>query len=78
MGQYLKVSVASFGTLVEMLIVCRKDSSTCNVFISNLGNDYWYVSKSTVLMFGIMMLSIARGDCELWCVRWDARFESYS
>ena len=57
-------------------IVSRKDPSSCHVFISNLGNDYWYVPESTMLMFGSLMLSIARGICELWCVLWDARFSS--
>jgi hypothetical protein len=44
MGQYLKVSVvSSLETLAEILIMSRKDSSACHVFVSNLWNDYWYV-----------------------------------
>jgi hypothetical protein len=72
MGQYLKVCYL-LETLAEILIVPRKDSSACHVFISNLGNDYWYVPESTVMAFGSLMLSIARGDCELWCVPLGAR-----
>ena len=64
-AQYLKVSVVSCETLVEVLTVSRKDPSSCYVFISNFGNDYWYVPESTMLMLRCLMLSIARGYCEL-------------
>ena len=63
LGQYLKVSVISLETLAEMLILSRKDSSPCHVFISTLGSDYWYAPRSTTLMFGTLMVSVARGFC---------------
>jgi hypothetical protein len=72
LGQYLKVSVVSLETLAEVLILSRKDSSPCHVFISTLGNDYWYVPRSSMLMFGSLMASVARDFCELWCVPWGA------
>jgi hypothetical protein len=77
MGQYLKVCIVFLEALAEMLTVCWKDSSPCHVFISNLGNDRWYVLDLTRLMLNLM-LSIARGHCELWCVPWGVRPQSQS
>jgi hypothetical protein len=41
LGQYLKVCLSLGQMWPEMFIVSRKDSSTCDVYNSNVGNDYW-------------------------------------
>jgi len=41
LGQYLKVSPYLRKQWPEMFIASRKDSSTCHVYNSSLGNSYW-------------------------------------
>jgi hypothetical protein len=72
MGQYLKVSVVSFENVSRDADRVSERFLPVPCFYLKFGERLLVCPVSTVLVFGSLMLFIARGHCELWCVPWGA------
>ena len=76
LGQYLKVYIVSIGNVGGGAHRLDKIPPRA-MFLSQLWGTIigMFPDNNFTVIFGSLMVSVARGFCELWCVPWGALLE---